>query len=669
MPLPAGSASGIDTEEVINKLVEVERQPIYRLQKRQKELELENAALTEMRKHVRQLEAALGQLTGFEAAFNRKGVQASREGFVSGIANRDAREGNYKFEIERIAARLRVKSKVLPESFNVNAGTVKIGEKEAEFKGGTLEDFSSFLNDQFSSQIKAGVVRVRAGEKILYIESQEPGLKAIPSLSDPSGLFASIDLFNSSAGSWKMPEKGNESGEMQKAKPFAETETPLEFKAGSSKTVAGNQIELTSSTVKTTSLPALAEGETLQSLRYEATFEQIAKEEDMFPSQFSEGPVHEIEIKNITLATYNIDRLREKNAPPKPDFGLIVYRNGAEPEKISLSQQNNGQAIQGEIPLNADVTGIGWYSEEGKAAFSRLEWTYRGKLNADSDLRKAALDYQKTAFPHIIEMADNALMRLDGIEIERDKNEKINDIIDGATLDLHRATQEALTLSIIVATQEAEDQVKNFVQAYNELIAFSNEVAKSDTSINDVGKYDEMQKNTGALVTNSSVRTLVSGLKMHVSNAYPSRRDPGLRTLADIGISTGRPGSKWTDISEGYLEVDLGRLNEVLARYPEAIKDLFGMDSNNDYHLDQGFAIQTGQFLEPYSRMTGGIFTAQIESNKMRMESLDKDIQRKEEHVANYREKMKQRFGYMESNVSRQKSTGDYLKQRFKSGD
>ncbi|MBL8034137.1 MAG: hypothetical protein JNJ69_10570, partial [Leptospiraceae bacterium] len=71
MPAPQmpGLASGIDTKDLVRKLVEVERAPIVRLETSKKELADTAKALTELRKRTKTLQDALHAMASFEAAF------------------------------------------------------------------------------------------------------------------------------------------------------------------------------------------------------------------------------------------------------------------------------------------------------------------------------------------------------------------------------------------------------------------------------------------------------------------------------------------------------------------------------------------------------------------------------------------------------------------------
>jgi len=655
MPLPMGNASGVDTEEMINKLVEVEKAPMLHMELRQKELEYESEALKEMRLRTDKLRKALQSLTGFEAGFERKVVLPSAEGYISGIANRNAREATYKIEIPRIAGRLRIRSAAIPENHTIPAGAVTINGKTQEFSGGTPEELRDFLNKYFATEIKAGTVILRPGEKTVFLESLKTGVNSIPTIEDPAGILTSIGLLSPGTAPFVKPEVAG--GLASRTIPF-EPSLLLPPVAASFK-AEKNSLSVSLGSAKTRSLPITTDKETLRSLSVSIRFSEKPPEEDNLPETLSEGPLHHLTIKEFELSTYNITRIREKESDESvAEAGIIWHLADGQTSRIPLP---NGPSLQ-MIPQGA--TAVEFFASKGTADFSDLTWNVEAPAESGEQLRQSAIDYQTKSFPFIIEHADDALVTIDGVTVERPENTGLTDIIEGATLTLHAKTNNPIDLQIVNSTKEATEQIQLFVESYNDLVAFSREAAKS-TEVKEVGKYNEMKQNTGILVTNASVRSLISGLKMKVSGAYPSIREPGYHVLSDIGIHTGMPGTAWKEISEGFLNIHEEKLEEALRAHPESVRNFFGLDSNNDYRLDDGFAVVTIEFLEPYSRGTGGIFTAQIKSNEEKVVSIGKDIKRVEEHAETYRIKLKQRFGYMESSVSKTKATGDALRQRF----
>ncbi|HMY10593.1 MAG TPA: flagellar filament capping protein FliD, partial [Turneriella sp.] len=374
-------------------------------------------------------------------------------------------------------------------------------------------------------------------------------------------------------------------------------------------------------------------------------------------------------IKGIELETYNITRTRKKEMLRDSDYG-VVLRYGSREEKISLK----GKAGAQQIPVEKDLTAVDFYAQGADILFEPVELTYAVKPQPKIDHAKEQKDKtpgeeeQRRVFPNLLRPAQNAQLKIDGIDISRKSNNNLADVIEGVSLNLLKTSPDNIQTEILNDNDAAKKQVLGFVKAYNDLLQFSEEVAKT-AKIKEAGKYREMRAESGILATNATIRQLVNGLKMHTSNAYPANREPYIRTLTQIGISSGAIGGKREEVTKGYLEVDETKLAQMLAENPAAVKELFAIDTNGDLRIDNGYAHVTENFLEPFTRFTRGLISEQIKSNQERVKQIDRDIKRQEEHVKTYEAKLKTKFGYMESSVQKSKSTGTFLKQKLGGGD
>lgn len=684
-----GSASGVDTRELVRKLVEIEKAPLARHENSKKELGQTNNALTELRKRARTLQDTLKVLNGFEAGFEHKKLLTTPAGYVDAIVNKRATPGKHKIQVLKLAQNLSFSSaeidpeqKLIPAQFSIN--TIK-----GDFKGGTIGALKDYLNKKYKDLLTAKIVTVKEKSALLVIESKTPGEDGYLSIDDTSGLLASIELVSS--GGVKpiakpQPEKqkkNEDPGEPASPEKREETVPLLLFpdkitvlKEGPAEiasdlkgiTLSSGAIRRYSSLVEDTAekkLKAIVLNAEVQKADLEKT------QKDDAPYSLTDGPVDKLNIKGIELNSYNITRTR-----PVPDiktiehdYGIrIQYFTGKE-ETISLKDKPGLSQTELKEPVKA----IDFYTSDLQVKFSNPQWVYevtdkpkplpKSQPEKQPDALPTA-NKQKGDFPHLIKSAENAHLKLDDIDIKRKSNNNLTDVLDGVTLNLMKAGSDVIEAEITNDNQKAKEQILAFVKAYNELLLFSDEAAKA-AKTGEVGKYKEMKTETGILSANATVRSLVNGLKVHVSNAYPALREPELKTLPAIGISTGAVGAKWEEISKGYLVVDENKLNEMLAAYPLAVKELFAIDSNGDQRTDNGFAFVTENFIEPYARFTGGIITAQIKNNQERLKQLDREIKRVEEHAKAYETRMKTKFSYMESNIQKQKSTGNFLKQKL----
>lgn len=155
----------------------------------------------------------------------------------------------------------------------------------------------------------------------------------------------------------------------------------------------------------------------------------------------------------------------------------------------------------------------------------------------------------------LAQSAQDALLKLDGIEVSRASN-SFSDLIPGVQIDLKKA-QAGTTVSLGATrpTAAIEQAVGDFVAVYNELLAVISEktaaggaAGASGPLRGDIGVRD-MQRQLAQL----STMTLVS-------------QGSGPKTLAEIGVRTNRDGT---------LSLDEARLKSLLASDPEGVEALF----------------------------------------------------------------------------------------------
>jgi flagellar hook-associated protein 2 len=288
-------------------------------------------------------------------------------------------------------------------------------------------------------------------------------------------------------------------------------------------------------------------------------------------------------------------------------------------------------------------------------------------------------EIQGAAINNTIAPAENALFKIDGIEVTRDTNENIKDAIEGVSFNLIKETTQPITMEISVETNKGIVMVKEFVDAYNELIKYAKEVstankdAKVDLSTaaednNGVDISEEYWKNktkSGILAGDNAIIRLVSGLKTATSASYPSSAEPRYKVLSDIGISTGELGSNWKQIQEGLLKIDESTLQIALNDNPESVRELFASDNNNDNRVDDGVGVAILEHLKPYTQLTSGLVTSKIKLAESTISENSKKVKDFESHLASFEKKLKQKYLYMEQGVGKNKAVGSYLKNNF----
>ncbi|GEM_PF-1676899 len=703
MPAPSyipNSPSGMDTRKIIDDLVAVERIPQKRMEREQAELRAKNAALEELRKHTKRLQDKLKKLYGFEASFESKKLEFSREGFASGTSTKNATSGEYRLKINQLAKKLVFKSDSVKATELFPAGKVSVNGREKRFSGGKLENLADFINEYYSDFLTVKYIRPDADNALLVAETAKEGEEALLKMEDPDGILKKAGLIKGRSGTDKAdgkPEDKN-SGEikedyvdilfslenfsMVKDGPFQLRENKKGF------TISGESVR------RFDQDPPVQEKKKLKALNLEHDMVPTPPEEkDNAPDKITDGPVDTLNIQGNELHTYNIEREREhKNVrEEEKDYGIILHfqesssgavdppapspqpdspdsKDGEKTEglqngPLKISLKGKDKLIQ--IPVDVKLKKIDFYTQNMNVTFSNAKWVYEIIPEPKkTDKEKPNIASQKEQFKNIIQEASNASLELDGIPVERKGNLAIEDLIKGASINLIAPTPQEIIVKVTKNPVDSVTQVKEFIEAYNELLKLSHELTKT-SEIKAVGEYDKMKQESGILVGNSAIRSLVNGLKFRVADSYPALREPYIKSLPFIGITTGEVGADWKNISQGYLILDEEKFISMVMKSPTAVKEFFGLDSNSDRVIDSGFAFSSHEFLEPYTQFTRGIISSQIDANKARILALDKEIIRQEAHVKTYEEKLKTKFGNMEGKMRKDKSTGKFIDQRL----
>jgi flagellar hook-associated protein 2 len=259
------------------------------------------------------------------------------------------------------------------------------------------------------------------------------------------------------------------------------------------------------------------------------------------------------------------------------------------------------------------------------------------------------------------------------VEITRPKNDAITDIIEGASLNLHKRTAGAAQITVRANTEKITDLLKEWVTAHNELMMFLRENSQPGESADfknkrpkqtddDLSKgFETLQDTHGVFAGDALVRRIITTMQSATGRSYPAISEPGYRILSDIGISTGAPGKNWDDIKNGYLEIDEAKLASVLRTAPFSVRDLFASDTNSDARTDNGVAYTLSEDLAPYTRNAGGLITLRIDTVKTKITDNKTRIDKMELSLKSKEQNLRQKFGRMERSMSESRSVGRSL--------
>jgi len=167
-----GLASGMDTQAIVEQLVALERQPIYRYEDEISQIEQQKGAWRDINSRISSLGDKLTDLK-FSATYNSRTAESSNEEVATATASNDAMENSYELEITNLAKAERAASGKQTDSTSALgfAGDLEIKGQTLNVESGfSLNDIRDLINNTEDLGANATIV-----DNNLVIESTETG--------------------------------------------------------------------------------------------------------------------------------------------------------------------------------------------------------------------------------------------------------------------------------------------------------------------------------------------------------------------------------------------------------------------------------------------------------------------------------------------------------------
>ncbi|WED56050.1 flagellar filament capping protein FliD [Exiguobacterium profundum] len=247
-------------------------------------------------------------------------------------------------------------------------------------------------------------------------------------------------------------------------------------------------------------------------------------------------------------------------------------------QKIELGADATVQDLMSK--LNSKETGLSAFFESstGKISLSTKETGATSTIQFDTNFKSAF------SMGTVVPTGQNAKFKVNGIEVERASN---TTTIDNMTLTLKSSfleTEGAVTLSAATDTQKIFDNIKGFVDKYNETIDLMNkktreerfrsfapltQAQRDELSEDEIKKWEEKAM-SGMLRGDTILRGTMDTLRSKWSGATSSANDLDMSRLFQIGLST---GSDFTN--GGKIELNEEKLKAAIEKDPEQVYKLF----------------------------------------------------------------------------------------------
>lgn len=661
MPVTMGGmASGVDTESIIEKLVEVESQPIRQLEKSKMQSNGRKEVLGILSSQLKDLDSKAKDLYGFRASYDEKKSISSDPSVLDASATKYADVGNTLIEVVEVASNHKITTDNIDGDKKLPAGRLVVeidGEsKPVRFRGGRLNSLADAIGEEASELVSVSFIKTSGNNHIIAITSKIAGKKGEIKLSGSEELLKEAGLITG-----KKNDVSDDTPVVFDRKYFSSYQG--EFKpqrSDGSLQVAGDgkSVSMKGQIWQEYELPLGVDiaKDTVLNFSYKYTKE----EKEVVPSKIETGPEEEINIKGIRIKSYNISRIRPADEKETETFesiigvGVVTTDESGRSEKIyPVSADASGKQ---EIPVGRDFEGkkisrIVLYSNTGEVVFSEPIFATPIKTTGEFELK------------NIIEEAKNAVLKIDGIEVERDSNRELNDVVKGLVLEVKRKSVNPVEIRVSHDIEQPIERIKKFVESYNAYIDLHRKITKTVK----VDKPGESQKldESGMFVGDMTLIRLENALKSVVSGAYPSRADKPIKIFTQMGVSTGSVNASWETIQQGKLVIDEAELRKAIIENPEGVRMFFGSDYEGDNRVDSGMAFTLVRTLTPYISFGKNIIETKIELEDNSIKLANERIQRHEAHLKQFEEKLKKKFAAMEKSISGSKSQQNWLNQQM----
>lgn len=664
-----GVTDQYNTNDTVEKLMQVERIPLTREQKQLESYKTEQSAWRDINSKLTTLRDKTKALYSYENPFNNKITSSTQENSVTAEATRSADIQSFKVDVIQAATSDRFLSDEFSGDYKIPAGNYvyKVGEKTVSFnwKGGSVKDFSTGLNKRGNGIIKSSVIGASSGKKSLLIEAVQTGKENRLVFEDAAKTFAfdSGMIAKRKSNATILAENQNEIKPLQNATVQKITEedstympalsfSNIDFKDSSVNVEprGAYQIEIPSKIANdknlhiTFSLKATAQNDITEEIN------KSLLQPELPDSGFAEFAG--IKIANSQSDT-TLDLPDEKPEPLEPiqsDAVIFVIMDDGSEKEISIENLLDENTHEADINLS-QYEGIKAIAVANRNTGFSLEVSSLTALNPSEDLGYGPA--------HAISEADDAIIKYEGITISRSSN-TIDDVIPEITLNIHDKTEKTATISVSPDKESSKDAIIQFVGYYNQAVAEINILSQNKSELieeldylSDSEKEAEYKK-LGIFSADFSLTNIKSNMQTILVSGYNFSDNAEINQLSQLGIGTNASGfsSGYSQSKlRGYLEIDEKKLDSAIENHLDDIRQLFGFDSDGDLIVDSGIAYKLDKQISAYTQ-TGGILSLKTSSLDSKIKSSESKIAKLETQMDEKEAQLRQKYSQMEGSLN-----------------
>lgn len=599
----SGLASGLDWQNMISQLVELQRRPITLLEGNKTALSEKQSAWSELNTKLLSLRTAAGSLSSlddfnlFTPTATVSGTSSDVGDLLSYAVGSNATEGSYSITVNNLATAQKLSSKSFSSTGEalgvsgdvmINNRVLSIGATES------LADIQTKINALNSGKDPAGVtasiIRMSDNEYRLSLTSKSTGEDGI-FLANGSGtdILSEFGLADSTLTLRNAITGGAQSSAFSSSTDAAGTSLGLTSAASGTVTMAGVGITIDLSTDSLDSIADTINGNaTLQAAGVSASVISSTNDDDetVYTLQI-DGTQNFTDSGNVLQALGILkqgysDVSGVTGTTENTTNGAVItgstlladidgYNTWTSGDSITIQgTAHDGSAIGptvfnitasttvddllsavetafgGEVSVSVSGSGA-IVVEDNQAGASSLSLTLSSSIaDANSTLDFGAFDLSTVRKREIVAGQD-AEITVDGVTFTRSANQ-ISDIITGVTLNLAGEDEGAtVTLNVNQDREGIKEKIQDFVDGYNEVMGY---IAAQNTVPGE-------GKDAKPLFADTSLQTIKSSLRSIILSQV-SGLDSTLDHLSLIGINIDKTGRLSIDDKtlDGYLETN-----------------------------------------------------------------------------------------------------------------
>ncbi len=693
----SGLISGLDTNSIISQLLELQQQPIVKLQQREAGYQVDLTVYGSLRSTLTGLKSAMAGLNSVNSLTIFSASSGDTDIF-SASAGSSATTGSYNITVGQLALAHKLKStaafakteEVLEFKVDANNNTIKFKEDNVVGAGGlsgeltatiadgnyTVSELEAKIKSELESQSFYGVkysVSYDSSTKKFTIAEDGSDLEELQLLwsgSDASSLLGFEAVDDTGLVSYT---GDNEVGEgtihLETGNVFTidSTNNKINFKEKYDGVLSS---ELTATiTSGNYTIPEWekeiedqlnAVSAAGNAVTYTVTYDSSTQKFDI---QGSKALFTDLQLlwKTGTNGSDKTDTsaaslLGFDDSADDAEAGVTSYTADSQVgvvTDISISATDTIEDVADAINnANAGVTaaaifdGTNYYltltaEDSGKANAINLTVTDIDGDNTDTNgLSRLVYHENKTTNLTQTQDALDSIVYVDGVTVSRATN-TIDDVIEGVTITLNAAhktpAEDSDTLAVSRNTSAVVSKVNSFVSAYNSVLGFF------DT----YQSYDEKTKVAGILLGDATTNLVRNSLRNNMMNTVPGVGS--FNRLADLGITLN---------DEGELEVNSSSLNSALDDHFDDVLQFFTKTTD-------GFAVRMVDTLDAILDSTGGTLAARTDGIRNSIDDIQDKVERIGRRVSAWETRTRAQFQALEVLLAQFQATGDYLTQQL----